>query len=331
MRTFLSTTAVVLAMGTTAYANPFAETEIDASTKLYASDLIGKRVYTTEAEVSVDSIDQATADTDWNDIGEIDELILSRNGDVQSVIIGVGGFLGIGEKDVALDMSQIKFISDGEDADEFFLVVNASVADVEGAPAYERDLTEEQATMTKDHDDATMKAKAEMDSEAADAKVDIETAMDEAANDAEKAVDETVETAEATAEELERDAETMAANASEEIDEATDRTMAAAPQIEREGYTNIVRDELNTEDLTGARVYSVNDEDIGEVSELLVTDNGQIDRAIIDVGGFLGLGEHSVEMKMDELSIVQSDDGGYFRVYVDVSQEKLEAMPEYQG
>src|SRR5215211_7723359 len=34
-------------------------------------------------------------------IGEINEVLVDRNGKVDAVVIGVGGFLGIGEKDVA--------------------------------------------------------------------------------------------------------------------------------------------------------------------------------------------------------------------------------------
>jgi len=42
-------------------------------------------------------------------IGEINDVLLSRSGQVAAVIIGVGGFLGIGEKDVAVPMSMLVF------------------------------------------------------------------------------------------------------------------------------------------------------------------------------------------------------------------------------
>ena len=40
--------------------------------------------------------------------GEITDLILDANGDVQAVVIGVGGFLGLGKKSVAIDYLQLK-------------------------------------------------------------------------------------------------------------------------------------------------------------------------------------------------------------------------------
>lgn len=58
-----------------------------------ATDLEGKDVYDTQGE----------------DIGEITDVLLSEDGKVMAVLVGVGGFLGIGEKDVAVSMSALEF------------------------------------------------------------------------------------------------------------------------------------------------------------------------------------------------------------------------------
>jgi sporulation protein YlmC with PRC-barrel domain len=42
-------------------------------------------------------------------IGEINDVLMDQNGRAHAVIIGVGGFLGIGEKDVAIPMTAIQF------------------------------------------------------------------------------------------------------------------------------------------------------------------------------------------------------------------------------
>ncbi len=64
---------------------------------------------------------------------------------------------------------------------------------------------------------------------------------------------------------------------------------------------------------------------------MLLTDAGEMDRAVIDVGGFLGMGERSVAVTFAELQIVQTEDGSDLRVYIDSSQEALEQQPEYKG
>jgi sporulation protein YlmC with PRC-barrel domain len=56
------------------------------------SDLQGKAVY----------------DSEGTSIGDIKDVLVSQNGSVNAVIIGVGGFLGIGEKNVAVNMSALQ-------------------------------------------------------------------------------------------------------------------------------------------------------------------------------------------------------------------------------
>lgn len=58
-----------------------------------ATDLDGKDVYGAEGE----------------SIGEITDVLVSEDGKVMAVLVGVGGFLGIGEKDVAVSMAALEF------------------------------------------------------------------------------------------------------------------------------------------------------------------------------------------------------------------------------
>ncbi|WP_224824963.1 PRC-barrel domain-containing protein [Cognatishimia sp. MH4019] len=298
MKHFMTTTAAALVLSTAAYANEtmatFQDTEFDAETHLNASEFIGMRVYASEAQI--EGTVAEGGETEWDDIGEINELILTREGSLESVIVGVGGFLGMGEKDVAMGMDQIKFVAEEGESGEFFLVVNANAAGVEEAPEYERvstsggwsdnaDATDESAEMNKTDDAAEMEA--DTATETADAGTSAET-------------------------------------------ENADAEMAKAPSVEREGYTTVDAADLTADDLTGARVYSTNDEDIGEIGTLLLTDDGKMDRAVLDVGGFLGIGEKDVAVQFDELQIIRSEDGAV-RVYIDSTQEALEAKPEYQG
>ena len=50
-------------------------------------------------------------------IGDINEVLLNQNGKVDAVVIGVGGFLGIGEKDVAVPFSEVKFLDQAQAQD----------------------------------------------------------------------------------------------------------------------------------------------------------------------------------------------------------------------
>lgn len=265
MKRILTTAATALVLGTSAYADghagAFSDMTFDINENLNASEMIGMRVYASEASIEGDVA--TGSETEWDDIGEINEIVLTRSGEVQSVIVGVGGFLGINEKDVAINMDQLQFVTEEGEADDFFLVIKATAVGVQDAPAYEY------SQLTN-------------------------TLGDEEMTDAE-------------------------------------RTYLTRPSVATDGYTQVTMDDFNTEDLTGARVYGLNDEDVGEVSELLLTENGTIDRAIIDVGGFLGLGEKPIAVTMDEIQIVRSDADANLRVYIDSTQEALEAQPTYEG
>ncbi len=50
---------------------------------------------------------------DDKQIGKIDDLLMDRNGAAQTVVIGVGGFLGFGKKDVAVPFSAMQWRTEG--------------------------------------------------------------------------------------------------------------------------------------------------------------------------------------------------------------------------
>ena len=61
-----------------------------------ASKLIGLNVYNDSNEK----------------LGDINELILDKNGNVNAVVVGVGGFPGMGEHDIAVSMDKLKFVEE---------------------------------------------------------------------------------------------------------------------------------------------------------------------------------------------------------------------------
>src|SRR4051812_39913810 len=67
-------------------------------------------------------------------IGDINEVLVDRNGKVDAIVIGAGGFLGIGEKDVALPFSQVKFVDQARDT-RAGTVANATAPANPNAPA----------------------------------------------------------------------------------------------------------------------------------------------------------------------------------------------------
>jgi sporulation protein YlmC with PRC-barrel domain len=69
-------------------------------------------------------------------IGDVNDLAIDESGKVTAVIIGVGGFLGIGEKEVSMTLSEVKRMvhSDGKT----YFTVNATKDQLKAAPDYKR-------------------------------------------------------------------------------------------------------------------------------------------------------------------------------------------------
>jgi hypothetical protein len=76
-----------------------------------------------------------TVQNDANEsIGKINEVILSNDGKVAAVVIGVGGFLGMGEREVAMGFQSLRLSQDGNA--KMLVVFNASKDSLKAAPAW---------------------------------------------------------------------------------------------------------------------------------------------------------------------------------------------------
>jgi sporulation protein YlmC with PRC-barrel domain len=67
-------------------------------------------------------------------LGDINDVVLTDEGIVDGIVIGVGGFLGIGEKDVAVSFESIEKSVDTDG--NIALTLNATAQELEGAPQY---------------------------------------------------------------------------------------------------------------------------------------------------------------------------------------------------
>lgn len=117
----------------------YTETE---ATNLQASEIIGSRIYSVKADIDANTA-LPKAGADWDDLGEVNNILIGKDGQVKAVILGVGGFLGIGEKDVAVKMSELRFVKkQGDDADDYFIVVKSSKDALQKAPTYKVSLAD---------------------------------------------------------------------------------------------------------------------------------------------------------------------------------------------
>jgi sporulation protein YlmC with PRC-barrel domain len=84
-----------------------------ASTGVYAQSMAAGRAemmttVPTSAKTVTDWYKQDIYDPSNSKIGKIDDVLVSDSGQINALMVGVGGFLGAGEKDVAVPFSAVK-------------------------------------------------------------------------------------------------------------------------------------------------------------------------------------------------------------------------------
>ena len=80
-----------------------------------------------------DYYNQAVYDNRDNKVGDVNDLLLDNGGKINAVIIGVGGFLGVGEKNVAVPFSSLKV---AEKNGSRYLVLETTKEALQSAPGY---------------------------------------------------------------------------------------------------------------------------------------------------------------------------------------------------
>ena len=80
---------------------------------------------------------QNVYDPNDNKIGEVMDVLIDKSGKVTSLIVGVGGFLGAGEKEVAVPFDAVHVTN--KDNNKWYLVMNTTKDDLKSAPGFKYD------------------------------------------------------------------------------------------------------------------------------------------------------------------------------------------------
>jgi len=224
-----------------------------------ATEIIGKQVYSSEA-------------ADAEHIGDVNNLVVGENGEIAAVVIGVGGFLGIGEKNVAVNYSELKWVV-AEDNTERFVLPTTKDA-LQAAPDFK----------AEDQTPPPNAAPAATDTAPAD-----NNAMAPADNNAMAPADN---------------------NAMAPADANNAAAAPAAGTVDPSGFTDVqlTADELEGTTAYGPNNESLGK--IGDV--VLADDGKTVDAVVIDFGGFLGIGAKPVAVAFDNLKFQQDQNNNRF-------------------
>jgi sporulation protein YlmC with PRC-barrel domain len=93
----------------------------------------------TSARTVSDWYKQDIYDPSDSKIGKIDDVLVSDNGQVNALMVGVGGFLGAGEKDVAVPFDAVKQTTKNN---KMYLTIDTTKDALKSAPSFKYDSDE---------------------------------------------------------------------------------------------------------------------------------------------------------------------------------------------
>jgi sporulation protein YlmC with PRC-barrel domain len=287
------TPAVTAAAPANAGDTTSAEKKLVPDTPTLATAFIGRSVYSSN-------------DSESDNIGDVNDLIIGDDGAITDAVVGVGGFLGIGEKNVAVPFDQLKVVErDGE----IRLIYAATRDQLDAAPAV--DLTQYDPAKRYSEKQAAMNAALQPDAMNAP----LAPAPDAGNNmAAAPAQDLTAAPADQTA----------AAPANQQMAAKAPATDAGT------GFVSADAGQIRATALMGQQVYGPDDKSIGKVSDVVLDKDGGTRAALVDVGGFLGIGEKTVAIPFDQLQFAKVDNTAEPKVSVAMTKDQLEQLPAYE-
>ena len=90
----------------------------------------------TNAVTVTDWYKQDVYDPSNNHIGQVKDVLVDKSGKIHSLVIGVGGFLGAGEKDVLVAFDAVQPTTKDK---KMYLVMNATKDSLKNAPGFKYD------------------------------------------------------------------------------------------------------------------------------------------------------------------------------------------------
>jgi len=252
-----------------------------AETQVRASDVIGRTVYGTEAAIEGPESDVDA--TGWEAVGDVNDILMAADGAVQGKLLDIGGFLGMGERQVMLAADKLKFVSGMNDGEEFYIVFPGTAADFEAMSEFN---AEGIYDWTADSEQQT----------AADPEAETQTEMAQTEPTQSGAVDRETQ-------------DIYAAPAPEVALEGWERLELA--EVTTEMLTGATVLDANMQDIGTVSELFVGMN--GELTEAKLSVGGMI----------WGIGATDVRVSMDSLHIQQDLQAGDVQVYVDMTEEAL--------
>jgi hypothetical protein len=125
----------------------------------------------------------------------------------------------------------------------------------------------------------------------------------------------------------------LAADGPRRVSQSTEPPPASAPPetagTAAVGTPAAVLDDRQITAVLGKNVRSKDDEDMGRIIDVIVSKDGQVRAAVIDFGGFLGVGSRKIAVDWNSLKFGAS--GKPDRITLELTRNQVRVVPEYKS
>lgn len=243
-------------------------------------------------------------------IGDVNDVLFDSSNKITAIIVGVGGFLGLGEKNVAISASEIQLAQD--ENNNRIVTIAATREQLQAAPEFKAIGGKTISQRVQDAQDAAGRAYGT-------AKRSAQAGYEQAKETAGKTYDQAKRNVQAGYETA-KDAVT-GDDASQAPNQMADAKINREPQPEASDAPGLVITAVEADKWVGKRIYDRNGSDIGEIAQFKTGADGNVEYFHSDIGGFLGIGETSVQVKPSQFRM----DGD--RVLLNLTKDEAMKLP----
>lgn len=94
-------------------------------------------------------------------------------------------------------------------------------------------------------------------------------------------------------------------------------------------FGSVPADAVLTKNLLGLKLTNANNDTVGEIKDLVIA-NGALSGYILSVGGFLGMGDHYVDVTPSSVSVSYDSDKKKWVGMINATKDQLKAAPEFK-
>ena len=360
------------------------QVSMDPAKDLKAAELMGAHVYS----------------KDDKDVGTINDLIVTTTPEeIYGVVIGVGAFLGGGDKNVVVPMERLTLAKDG--SGNLKITIDATKKELTAAKAYESDIwmshsytnmngstqqqsgalsttttgqqaattdqsatttdqqaattdqsvatTDKSATTTDQQAATTDQSATKTDQQAATTDQSATTTTGQQAATTDQSATTTTDQQAATTDKSATTTDQQAAAGSDQAattsqpaatsDQSAQSTDTSTTKTDQSATANMATqsDGIGQIDMSsgnvvvattlmGKTVYAENDVNVGDINDIVFTQDGKLLGVVVGVGGFLGMGEKNVAMPLSRFTFATGKDG---KIMVKATKAELNAAPAF--